>query len=717
MGLLTVIACQNHATASDDWLPVRETELSIQAGSPLDFSRFLPNRPIDGAGARLAVGDGGHLVALASPSGKEAFHCASLAWSPASGGFPDHATADVYARQLAMRGYNIARFHFLDASLMMGRRRDFDLDPETLDRVHYLMAALKRNGIYWMVDGLTSWRGGHGGFDDRWDPAPGLKLEMHYDREAFEHWRRLVTEMLTRVNPYTGTAPIHDEALGLLILANEGGMEFETVVHESPRRPHYPNSLKQPFNRWLQQQYKTTAELQEAWGDLQPSERLEAGSAELPASRYLDTPRMRDLQAYFIDSEQALLRRMTDVVRGLGYKGLISSYNNWSTVQTALTRSELQAVAMNTYHDGINGYEPGSAIKGESTISGAAAYLRSAAAARWLEKPFAISEYDHVFWNSHRYEAGLVMPAYAALQGWDILCRHGHGPIALRYGEPFAHKRAMLPYAIALDPIARAGETLAALLFRRGDVSSANNTIPFAMRGLDDLGGDMQATEPDDLTSLALVSAIGLRSSNGLRSPHTVNQPRSSEDGRKVIAALKKAGLLSAANRTDLAKGIFESDTGELELDRENGLFKIVTPRTEAVAFSSLASPAALDILHVENAKGSGLLAVSAIDGTASLADARRMLLVYATDARNTGMRFGDPEEKVIEDFGRLPVRIRPGRVGLALSGRSGRWRISPVGLDGVVHPSLYRGNGPVRLELNNDTPHGPTTFFLLEIE
>ncbi|CAD7039219.1 glycoside hydrolase [Pseudorhizobium endolithicum] len=717
MGLLTVITCQNHATASDDWLPVRETDLSIQTGSPLDFSRFLRNRPIDGAGARLTVGDGGHLARQASPTGKEVFHCASLAWSPASGGFPDHATADVYARQLAMRGYNIARFHFLDASLMMGRRRDFDLDPETLDRVHYLMAALKRNGIYWMVDGLTSWRGGHGGFDDRWGPAPGLKLEMHYDDRAFEHWRQLVTEMLTRVNPYTGTAPIHDEALGLLILANEGGMEFETVVHEIPGRPHYPSSLKQPFNTWLQQQYRTTAELREAWGDLQPSERLEAGSIELPRDRYLDTPRMRDLQAYFIHSEQALLRRMTDILRGLGYKGLISSYNNWPTVQTALTRSELQAVAMNTYHDGVNGYEPGSSIKDDSAISGAAAYLRAAAAARWLGKPFAISEYDHVFWNRHRYEGGLVIPAYAALQGWDILCRHGHGPIALRYGEPFPHKRGMLPYAIALDPVARAGETLAALLFRRGDVSAATNTIPFAMRGLDDLDGDMQAREPDDLTSLALVSAIGLRRGNGLRAPHAVDQPRSSEKGRDMIAALKTAGLLSAANRTDLAKGIFESDTGQLELDTENSLLKIVTPRTEAIAFSSLPSPAALDILHVESAQGSGLLALSAIDQTPSLLDSKRMLLVYATDARSTRMRFRDPEEKVIEDFGTLPVRIRPGSVRLALAGRSGRWRISPVGLDGVVHPPLYRGSGPVRLDMSNETPHGPTTFFLLEIE
>lgn len=41
--------------------------------------------------------------------------CASLPWSQAYGGFPDHAEADRYARQSAMRGYNIARFHYVEA--------------------------------------------------------------------------------------------------------------------------------------------------------------------------------------------------------------------------------------------------------------------------------------------------------------------------------------------------------------------------------------------------------------------------------------------------------------------------------------------------------------------------------------------------------------------------------------------------------------------------
>ncbi|MFX8968946.1 hypothetical protein ABTN10_19970, partial [Acinetobacter baumannii] len=78
---------------------------------------------------------------------------------------------------------------------------------------------------------------------------------------------------------------------------------------------------------------------------------------------------------------------------------------------------------------------------GKSSFESGLAYIRAIAAARWFGKPFLVTEYDHLFWNPYRYEAGLAMPAYAGLQRWDMICRHGHGPIVLGYGEPFPQKR------------------------------------------------------------------------------------------------------------------------------------------------------------------------------------------------------------------------------------------------------------------------------------
>ncbi|AFL50039.1 hypothetical protein [Sinorhizobium fredii] len=709
-------AHMQRADASDEWVPVRDVSLEVQSGSPLDFSSFLPNGAID-AEHRLVAGGGGRLAYAKSPEKPLRMLCASLAWSPASGGFPDHDGAERYARQLALHGYNIARLHFTDASLMFGRQKDFDFDPETLDRIHYLLAALKRNGIYWIVDGLSSPRGAYGGYDDRWDANGDLKLRLHLDEEAFAHWRTLQEKFLGRVNPYTGVAPIRDDALALVILANENGIEFDGVVHDRPGESAYDAALAAPFNQWLAKHYASTGQLAQTWGELGADERLEMGTVRLPPDRYADSARMRDLQAFFTDLERASTARMSKILRDLGYRGLISTYNNWPTLQTALSRRDLEVVTMNTYHDWVGGYAPGSALRQVSSIADGANYMRMIAAARWFGKPFIVSEYDHLFWNRYRYEAGLVLPAYASLQGWDVLCRHGHGPIVLAYGEPYPHKKAMLPYAIALDPVARAGETLAALLYRRGDVATSGITIRFAVRGGEDLGEDMQAREPERLTELALIGGIGLVPADRVDDYAIgVAQPRT-QGADDVLAALRDSRSLPRNNKTGTQSGIYESDTGQIVLDRRAGQLRISTPATEAAAFSSLREPIDLGVLSIEQADGDGLVALAAIDRQPSLAESRRMLLIFATDARNSGMIFRDSEEKVIEDFGTLPVLIREGHVDLALERGAAKWRISPVGLDGTVYPPVRSGTGAVTFRLSNDTPYGPTTYFLVELD
>lgn len=708
---------------SAEWLPVRDVSLEVAKASPLDFSSMLANQPIK-AEHRLIINKQGRFARASSSSQPQNLFCASLAWSPASGGFPSHQKADRYARQLARHGYNIARFHFLDASLMAGQERDFDFKPEVLDRIHYLMAALKREGIYWVMDGLTSWRGAYGGYDDRWDPGPDLKLRLHFDKDAQAHWLKLQKAILKRKNPYTGMAPIDDPALALVILANENGLEFDSVVRERAGRAHYDAILRPAFNRWLAARYGSSAKLKRAWGgELSYQESLELLNVKLPENRYDDSVRIRDFQAFFVETERKSAARQSQVLRDLGYKGAISTYNNWATIQTSLSRQDLPVVSMNTYHDWVGGYEPGVRMEQKSSIDDLANYVRMAAAGRWLGKPFFVTEYDHLFWNRYRYEAGIVMPAYAALQDWDGFCRHGHGPIVLEYGEPYRHKRAMLPYAIALDPIARASETLAALLFRRRDVKPAGLIVPFAVNGSVDLGRDMQAREPEILTRLALIGQIGLakpKDEQALiqKNAGRVGQPRSLQQPWEIWQEIKKSGQLNSSNQTDVNAGRYESVTGEIILDQKSRTVRVVSARSEAVA-SPATEHVHLNQLSIEHLSTGALVSASVLDEARDLATSRKILLIFATDARNSDMRFRDLGQRIIEDFGRLPVLIRKGKVNLALKAgkrsAAGGWRVSSVDLAGRVGSVIARGQGPVRFRLENDLPDGPTTFFLLE--
>ena len=708
LALALLIVATVGATAQD-WLPVRETSLEVAAGSPLDFSGLLPNGAI-GPERRLVIANG-RFAMSDSPGQPQPLLCASLAWSPASGGFPDHADADRYARQLAMHGYNVARFHFIESALMFGRSGDFDFDPEVLDRVQYLMAALKREGISWILDGMTSARGALGGYDDRWDGKGDLKGAVLLDPAGLKHWRQLQQRFLAAVNPYTGVATVADPALALIVLVNEGGLEFDSIVREGQGEGVYSAQLTAGFNTWLRQRYADSAALAAAWGGLGWGESLEDGTIGLPANRYAPSPRYRDVQRYFIETETTGTAAMSAILRDLGYRGAISNYNNWPILQASLSRRDLDAVTMNIYFDWVSGYAPGTRIEQQSSIGKGLDYIRLAASTRWLGKPFLLTEYDHLFWNRYRYEAGLAVPAYAAFQGWDGLCRHGHGPIVLRYGEDAPHKQQMLPYAIALDPVARAGETLAALLFRRGDVAPSALTVPFAIDGDTGLGDSIAAREPEDLTGLMALGAIGLE--EGATEATSVPVVRAESSFADMVGRLLSGGAIAQQTVDALARGVYRSDTGEIDAAPDSRLLTVVTPRTVAAAFDTLDGPLALGPATLRGTTTPALFALSALDGR-PLADSKRILVIFATDARNSGMRFADSEAREILDFGHLPVLIRLGAVDFSLAG-TGDWHIAPVGLDGVVKPVLQSGSGPIEFRLENGTPDGPTTYFVIE--
>lgn len=708
LALLSLLPLQ--MSRAEDWPAVRETNLEIAPGSPLDFSTLLPNGSID-RDRHLRIANG-RFVFSDAPDVPAGLHCASLAWSPASGAFPDHDEADRYATQLARHGYNLARFHFVEATLMAGRERDFDFDPQMLDRFHYLLAALKREGISWVMDGLTSARGGFGGYEDRFDGVGSLKQDIILSEAWMLHWQRLQDDILGAVNPYTGLAPVHDPALALVVLVNEGGLEFDNIVAEGRGEPAYSELLRARFNLWLAAHYADSAALSEAWGGLWPGESLEAGTIGLSLNRWGNDARFPDLQRFFVEIEQAGVVEMSGYLRAMGYEGAITNYNNWPILQASVSRAQLDVVAMNIYFDWVSGYAPGVAIEQASSIRSQLDYIRLAAGTRWLERPFVLTEYDHLFWNRHRYEAGLAVPAFAAFQGWDAICRHGHGPIVLRYGEDQPHKQHMLPYAIALDPVARAGETLAALLFRRGDVAVAQNRVGLPIDVAAPFGLAINQREAEGATGLAAFTAIGLVEGDG-KAP---GLPLNREDTRttEFIADLARQGGISQ-EQVDLAvQGIYRSDSGEMTIIPAEALMHVVTPRTIAAAFDTLSEPLRLGPVEIAGASSPALLALSALDDK-PLSESQRILVIFASDAHNSGMRFADAEQKVIEDYGRLPVRIRPASLDLTLAGE-GAWTLSPMGLDGVVHKPVASGAGPLQWRLENHVQDsGPTVYFVIE--
>lgn len=726
--LLAALLLGAGTPARAEWVPVRDVSLEIARGSPLDFSTFAGNTPIVD---RVVAGPSGHLALASRPDEPVRFLCAALAWTPPSGGFPDHATADRYAEQLRAHGYNMARFHFVDLTLMSGRAKDFDYDPVQLDRFRYLLAVLKRQGIRWIFDGMTHPEGAKGDASpDRWDHGD-LKLLVHVDAAARRHWSRLVETLYASVNPYTGLAPLRDPALALVVLVNENGAEFDAM--ENYGRDHRPYSAKllPAFNRWLATRYGTTAALRAAWPTLGAGERIENASVELPASWDERGPRMRDTQLFVGALNADTNHWMAGEIRRLGYVGLTTQYNNMWWTATDATRAALPVVAQDTYFDEIDDFRPGAALTQKSSLDDAVGYLRAMMGTRWFGKPFGLTEWGHVFPNRFRHEAGIAVPAYAALQGWDFIDQHSAGAVDLEYGDPAPFKTHILPYEVGLDPVARASETLAALLFRRGDAAEAPGAVavPFGAPG--DMLGDGRDPVPDEVTRLGLLARLGLQPpGRGLpdaaqpaltvplsdvgHGDETAAQARL--DAR--VAAMRASGMLPAANRTDPDRDLWESQTGQLLLNARDRSIAVVTPRTEAVSLMNVPNPRRLGTLTVDEASAPCLVAASALDGS-SLGAARRILLVVATDAINSGMTFRDAERHVISDWGRLPVLIERATIRLRLTlPDPGNWSLTSLHLDGS------RGD-PLPLSVDRDgvaasidnaaASHGPTTYWVLE--
>jgi hypothetical protein len=612
---------------------------------------------------------------------------------------------------------------------MQGRTRDFDFDPVQLDRFHYFLAALKKEGIGWMLDGLSSPNGAYGDVGgNRWAKKRNLKAGIYHDPSQQAHWKELVSRILGARNKYTDVRIIDDPALFGIILVNEGGLNHIINLDASPE-------MDRMFEQWLIRRYGSIAAAGHGWG----LHGLKGESTTLPRKIWTANPRVIDAQRFYYEVQQVAFQWMGKHIRDLGYEGPITAFDNWPNLQDQATRAHLPWVDMHSYHDQpLQFVRPGSRIEQSSSIEGGLEYVRLIASARYWGKPFTVTEYEHPFWNRWRFESGLAVGAYAAFQNWDLICRHGSGPIELAYGSvKNSRRKAIHPFSIGMDPVARASETLTALLYLRGDVRPSRQRVGIRLSEdyvFDRRGGIGRL--PADLTKLSLITGLGLVWSD--RKPQialdAVIEPSgklptvanklaekvglgSEQSLAETLAGLRSRGLL-AGNKSD-GKSLFVSDTGEIVLDTSARVLKVITPRTEAVAFA--ATPGRLDALTVKKSSGPALVAASSMDG-ASLDKSGRILLILASDAQNSGMKFADAEERELVQLGGLPVLMRNVSVDLQLRhvdpARLVLYALRLNGERAEKLPLKYGSENSVFIVLDTmAVKHGPTTFFELVLE
>ncbi|WGG49136.1 hypothetical protein [Rugamonas sp. DEMB1] len=428
----------------------------------------------------------------------------------------------------------------------------------------------------------------------------------------------------------------------------------------------------------------------------------------------------------------------------------MTGYDNWSSQAASASRGQFSWVDMHSYFaEPSNFVAAGSVMRQDSMLGSGLLYITDLAVSRYHGKAFSVSEYGQVFWNKYRRESALAVPAYAAFQNWGMIAQHAGG-FTMGYDERGGRKDRIYPFMVGPDPVLRANETLAALLFLRGDVARAKHQLRLKLEDWYTFEGNgIYSSVAQDVRRLTMVQGVGIdwlgqaNSYDVQMAPYssavkvykptavlptaTATTPASlpaagNEAGVTVeqmygnrVTVLRNGGVLAPSARDNTVYGVFLTDTGEVALDRNRRRLTVVTPKTEGAVFDVLET-IQLSNVRIDAPTGPALLTVSAMDG-ANLNASKRMLLVLATDARNTGMTFADPgADTTLKSLGTGPVLIQAVSLKVKLLNvNAASLKVFSNKLNGSRGDPIpvVQEAGGISFTLDTSKlSHGPTTYF-----
>ena len=192
--------------------------------------------------------------------------------------FPSRANADAHAARLARFGYNGVRFHHMEAPwdkqnvlVDYAKGTSRELAAARLDRLHYFVAALARNGVFSDINLLVS---------REFQPADGLGAEISqmgwkdqhvlgfFNADALALHKEFAQKLLTAPNPHRDGKPLaEDPAVAFVEIMNENGLLqkwYEGVLDIMPAK--YRGQLESRWNEWLRARYESGEAMLRTWG-------------------------------------------------------------------------------------------------------------------------------------------------------------------------------------------------------------------------------------------------------------------------------------------------------------------------------------------------------------------------------------------------------------------------------------------------------------------
>jgi len=188
--------------------------------------------------------------------------------------FPTHADAEKVAARMAKFGINCVRFHHMDTGFSprgLLKADGLTLDPEMLERMDYLIAQLKKNGIY--ADLNLHVGRVYPGFTKTTDTPKYFKAVDNFYPPMIAQQHDYARALLTHVNPYTGATYANEPAVAFIEINNENGLIDKWYSGALDKMPDpYAADLRRQWNQWLAEKYGDNSKLATAWkqGEVPP---------------------------------------------------------------------------------------------------------------------------------------------------------------------------------------------------------------------------------------------------------------------------------------------------------------------------------------------------------------------------------------------------------------------------------------------------------------
>ena len=581
-------------------------------------------------------------------------------WSRGSVLLPPKEDVPLWAGTLARYGINCVRLHFIDLDAPRGiiaagaDSRSFD--PQQLDRLDFLVAELKKRGIYvdLNLNVGRSYRAGDSVPDFeriRW--AKGMTL---YDPRLIALQKEYARKILTHVNPYTGLAYRDEPAVAIVEILNENAV----WVGFSPP-PFYDTQLTTLYNEWLAKNLSAAelARLREITGVASdaPVPRLEGpevGSA--PKERFIAESR------FIVDVESSFYLGMANFLRdSLGVRVPITATadhgHSSSSYPMLMSLAKLDIVDGHVYWQHPGAPPPINTPMVNDPLRSTVVQLSRTAVAG---KPYTVSEFNHPFPNDWAAEGIPIAAAYGAFQDWDAIMVYTFEPKRAADWKSYVGD----PFDISLDPVRMTQMATGALAFLRGDVRPARQTVArsyardqaFESRRLSRT--EQPYFTPGFPLALPLVHGVRIASLDG--APTERYQPL---DTTTIV-----------------------SDTRELvwrRLNGERGMVTQETDRTQALIGFVKAHRAAVRNLSAEVRNEFASIVLSSMDAE-PIASSSRLLLSAGSRVSNTGLRWNAEGTRVAQQGG-PPSLVEPVTGTITLRALSGRVHaVSATALDGA---------------------------------